>query len=196
LIKPFTTQGSRRDLLTTYLIVDVDVKDRGMEEFCKYTNSFGVVPTLTVSTPSGGLHLYFNYNSKNPADDQKIKSYLRTKTRFRGVGIDVRGEGGYIVAPPSVINKRAYQIVNSTGVIDIPSQLIDWLLESLPRGTAPPTEPTISKEDKKPTKANKPTVAEPTISKENKKPTKEQMDDMRALCCCLSVAQLDDYHFG
>ena len=95
----FYNTGIPTGSLNNLLIVDVDVKDRGMEEFCKFTNSFGVVPTLTVSTPSGGLHLYFNYNSTNPADDQKVKSHLRTKTRFRGVGIDVRGEGGYIVAP-------------------------------------------------------------------------------------------------
>jgi hypothetical protein len=84
--------------------------------------------TLTVSTPSGGLHLYFNYNSKNPEDAEKIKQYLRNKTGFRGKGIDIRSEGGYIVAPPSVVSKKPYKIINNTAVVDIPSNLIDWLL--------------------------------------------------------------------
>jgi hypothetical protein len=85
--------------------------------------------TLTVSTPSGGLHLYFNYNSKNPEDAEKIKQYLRNKTGFRGKGIDIRSEGGYIVAPPSVVSKKPYKIINNTAVVDIPSNLIDWLIK-------------------------------------------------------------------
>ena len=94
-----------------------------------YIDSHGSPNTLTVSTPSGGLHLYFNYSSKKPDDAEKVRQYLRNKTGFRGKGIDVRSEGGYIVAPPSVVSKKPYKIVSNTAVIDIPSNLIDWLLK-------------------------------------------------------------------
>jgi len=115
--------------INNLLVVDVDVKDQGMEEFRKYIDSYGSPNTLTISTPSGGLHLYFNYNSKNPQDAEKIKQYLRNKTGFRGKGIDIRSEGGYIIAPHSVVSKKPSKIINNTAVVDIPSSLINWLLE-------------------------------------------------------------------
>jgi putative DNA primase/helicase len=46
-----------------------------------------------VRTPGGGLHLYFAW----PTDGSSI----RNKVRVGGLPIDVRGEGGYVIAPPS-----------------------------------------------------------------------------------------------
>ena len=67
----FYNTGIPTGPINNLLIVDVDVKDQGMEEFSKYIDSYGSPNTLTISTPSGGLHLYFNYNSKNPQDAEK-----------------------------------------------------------------------------------------------------------------------------
>ena len=46
-----------------------------------------------VKSPSGGFHLYY-YD-----DQQEVK----TRTGLYD-GIDIRGKGGYIVAPPSMID--------------------------------------------------------------------------------------------
>lgn len=48
--------------------------------------------TVTVKT-NKGLHYYFKYPK-----EQEIKS----RTKLQGLDIDVRGEGGYAVAPPSI----------------------------------------------------------------------------------------------
>jgi hypothetical protein len=51
-------------------------------------------PTYTVRTPSGGLHFYFRY----PADGRIIRNDAGSKL---GPGLDIRGEGGQVVAPPT-----------------------------------------------------------------------------------------------
>lgn len=51
------------------------------------------VPTLTVRTASGGLHLYYAVDRPVPNSVGRL-----------GRGIDVRGERGQVAAPPSVIH--------------------------------------------------------------------------------------------
>ncbi len=49
-------------------------------------------PTYTVLTPTGGYHLYYEY-------DEEIKQTANTYAQFPHV--DIRNDGGYVVAPPS-----------------------------------------------------------------------------------------------
>ncbi len=68
----------------------------------------------TVRTPRGGKHLYFRM------PDQPIGN----KT---GVipGVDIRGEGGYVIAPPSVNGVgKAYQWVEGLGIDDVSLSLL------------------------------------------------------------------------
>jgi hypothetical protein len=50
----------------------------------------GVKPTVKTAR---GVHFYFTY-----PEDQTIKNL----TKIKGRDVDVRGEGGYVVAPPSI----------------------------------------------------------------------------------------------
>src|SRR5262249_32270456 len=50
-------------------------------------------PTVQVKTSKGKRHLYFRY----PENVAKIKSVARKK-----FGLDVRADGGYVIAPPSI----------------------------------------------------------------------------------------------
>lgn len=50
-----------------------------------------------VKTPSGGFHLYF------PAS-QGVLGVLGNKGRAGTLGLDVRGVGGYVIAPPSFLS--------------------------------------------------------------------------------------------
>lgn len=50
--------------------------------------------TFTVKTGNGGVHLYFEYHPDAPTAADVFKD---------GKGVDVRNDGGYVVAPPSVI---------------------------------------------------------------------------------------------
>ena len=115
------------------LVVDIDIKDEGEIEFNKYLKMYGDIPTLKIQTPSGGYHYYFNYTTDNVNDQFLIDTSLLTKTKYRGKGIDIRSNGGYVVGLTSTIDNIPYKLYNcyhSTPVINIPSTLIKFLLDT------------------------------------------------------------------
>jgi len=119
--------------INNLLVVDIDIKDEGEIEFNKYISMYGDIQTLKVQTPSGGYHYYFNYMTDNANDQFLIDTCLLTKTKFRGKGIDVRSNGGYVVGIPSTIDNIKYKLFNcnnNTPVINIPSTLIKFLLDT------------------------------------------------------------------
>jgi hypothetical protein len=70
------------------LVVDLDGQE-GLDAWADLAaRNGGHEPTLVVATPSGGRHLYFAGEG-------------RSTTRRLGPGIDTKGAGGYVVAPPS-----------------------------------------------------------------------------------------------
>lgn len=87
--------------ISNIAVVDIDTEE-GMQEITKYIPDSTITPT--VSTPKGGQHLYFTM----PDID------LRNNTRAVP-GCDLRAEGGYVVAPPSINgNGKAYHWVIDT----------------------------------------------------------------------------------
>jgi hypothetical protein len=78
--------------------------------------------TRTVTTPSGGLHLYFAAPSgvdlRNTAGD-----------RGRGLGwhVDTRAWGGCVAAPGSIVNGRRYQVAEALPVAPLPGWLVNRL---------------------------------------------------------------------
>lgn len=64
---------------------------------------------LAVRSPSGGLHLYYP-----SSPDSEARSWSRDRAH-----VDFRGAGGYIIAPPSVINtehgQRRYEVIARGG---------------------------------------------------------------------------------
>ena len=103
------------------IVVDVDVKNRagGIESLQVLEAEFETLDTLVVTTPSGGLHYYFSY----PQAVERIKCM----TGFRK-GIDIRADGGYVVAPGSSIDSKPYEFVDIDKEI---AQLPLWLLDLL-----------------------------------------------------------------
>jgi hypothetical protein len=80
--------------------------------------------TLTVSTPSGGPHLYF-----------QALAHLIPKSAGRlAPRIGIRASGGYVVAPASRIGDHDYAARNSTR----PAPLPDWLAARLRPEPPPP----------------------------------------------------------
>jgi hypothetical protein len=57
-------------------------------------------PMGSVVTPSGGMHLYYS------GDNQRNGS-------LPNHGLDFRGEGGYVLAPPSQVDGRPYLVVQA-----------------------------------------------------------------------------------
>ncbi|MFZ4137190.1 bifunctional DNA primase/polymerase [Streptomyces koyangensis] len=83
--------------------------------------------TRTVRTASGGTHLYFS------APDG---THLRNTAGTLGPLIDTRAHGGYVLAPGSVINGRAYRVQGPALIRPLPG----WLLARL-AAPHPSTEP-------------------------------------------------------
>ena len=109
----------------------------------EYTDKYGEFDTLTVKTPSGGIHYYFLYNTNNKVVNNLIEQ-IPNATEFYGHGIDVRTEkkksdnkttespGGYVVGPDSEINNKKYTIINDKPISEMPEELAFWLLQGSP----------------------------------------------------------------
>lgn len=77
------------------VVLDVDVKNdvNGLETL-KDNGWLEEIPesTVEVETPSGGRHYYF---------EAPVNTEIRNSAGKIGPGLDVRGEGGFIILPPS-----------------------------------------------------------------------------------------------
>ena len=123
---------------TGIFVLDVDITDTkaGDETLADLEEQYGRLPeTLMSITGSGGWHLLYNYpphlEIRNDAG------------RRLGPGLDIRGIGGQIVAPPTIHpNGNAYQWDEGCQTI---SDAPEWLLQLLttPEPTQPP--PSLSK---------------------------------------------------
>lgn len=85
------------------VVLDVDVKAGrgGLENLEDLKTRFGLDDeTLTVRTPSGGLHLYFNSTGFS----------IGNSVSRIAPGLDVRGEGGLVVGPGSTVGDAAYTV--------------------------------------------------------------------------------------
>lgn len=77
-------------------VIDIDCDDDtgkdGFEFLRAWERTHGELPeTWTVKTARGGQHLYYRFEGSVPSN-----------TANEEIGIDFRGEGGYVMAPPSV----------------------------------------------------------------------------------------------
>jgi RecA-family ATPase len=98
---------------------DVD----GIASLRALESEHGPLPeTLTAESPSGSPHRYFNW----PADKT-----IRNSTSKVAPGVDVRGEGGMVIAPPSLkAGVGHYRWLNEgTPIADAPA----WLIELITR---------------------------------------------------------------
>jgi hypothetical protein len=74
------------------VVIDIDGDRGGIESWQEFQDMHGRVETLTSKT-GAGLHLYLICPSG---------VWLKSISNGIGVGIDVKAEGGYVVAPPSI----------------------------------------------------------------------------------------------
>jgi hypothetical protein len=107
-------------------VLDIDGLDG--EAFLRQLEAeHGVLPpTVEVISGGGGRHLYFRWPS-----DIEVR-YKQTNPLMPN--IDVRGNGGYVVAPPSVHpcgRRYAWSVDSSNEFANAP----EWLLELVTRGS-------------------------------------------------------------
>ena len=104
------------------VVIDVDVKDNagGIKSLKQLENNYGQFDTLMVHSPSGGIHYYFEYPQGNYD--------IRSTTGLRP-GIDVRANGGYIIAPGSTVDGIPYQFDDKDKEIaELPDELLKILI--------------------------------------------------------------------
>lgn len=123
--QPDANIGLPTDEANGVFVLDVD-PPHGHESWARLCAGHEQPQTYTVQTPSGGLHLYFKW--PQGGQRRRIKVWP---------GLDFMGEGGYVVAPPSVLESGAYQIKDHSELAEVP----DWLLAALAPLELSPTSP-------------------------------------------------------
>jgi hypothetical protein len=100
------------------VVLDYDVKGgkRGLESYQQMLADGLPQDTLTVTTPTGGLHVYLKASSPIGNSAEKIAP-----------GVDVRSKGGYVLAPGSslLVDGKAveYKVINDAPLADAPKWL-------------------------------------------------------------------------
>ncbi len=127
------------------IVIDVDLP--ALDAWTDIVRDAGIeaVDTFTVRTGSGGLHLYFKATDDVSAlNKTNAGQFLRNGEKLHG--LDVRGVGGVIFAPPSAYmtlsgEKRRYDIINYARPADMPPDLyaeLKSMLPPLPAAAPPP----------------------------------------------------------
>lgn len=115
-----------------FFALDVDPRHDGEETMHALVAEHGRLPaTVTVETPGGGVHAYFQM----PDFD------LANSAGRIGAGVDIRANGGYVVGVGSAVAGRAYRYregrsPDDVGIAPAPDWLLD-LLRAPARNAAP-----------------------------------------------------------
>jgi hypothetical protein len=109
--------------LSGLMVLDVDGEE-GVESLRALERQHSPLPnTASIVTPRGGEHFYF----RHPGWE------VKNTAGYPGPGLDVRGDGGYVLAPPSIgAGGRRYEVDDDTGIVAAP----EWLLSLLKRNQA------------------------------------------------------------
>jgi len=124
--RPEANIGIRTGVNTGIVVIDVDPRHGGDESLAELVREHGELPaTVEALTGGGGRHLVF----KHPGGTIRNRSNMRP-------GIDVRGDGGYIVvAPSNHASGGQYRWREGHGPHETtPAEMPAWLLALVTRG--------------------------------------------------------------
>jgi len=111
------------------VVIDIDPDAGGAASFERLTTEHRQLPaTLEVHTGSGGRHLYFAHpGTPIPNSAGRV-----------GAGIDVRGDGGYVLVPPSTHRSGGtYRWASCNPLSELPAWLLDLIDPACRRSVAP-----------------------------------------------------------
>ena len=113
--------------------VDVDVKNgvNGFESLSSIESKLGKQGTRRIETPSGGIHLIYSCNER-----------VKTRTGILD-GVDIRGDGGYIVAQGSVIGGAEYKVIHDVPPEEMTMEMVSWINDT--QNTKPPSTIGVAK---------------------------------------------------
>lgn len=119
------------------VVVDVDPQHGGDDTWGSLEVKLGLPRSPTANTPQGGFHAYY---------EAPPGVTIRNSAGKLGPGVDVRADGGYVVAPPSSgpDGRRGYAWEPGLAPDDVPlPQLPGWLIDLLMAPDRPRTDRTI-----------------------------------------------------
>lgn len=130
-LEPQANVGIRTGVESGLVVLDVDRPD-GIAVFRALAEAHGQFQAAWATTGSGGWHAYLAHPGQE----------IRNSAGKLGRGIDVRGDGGYVVAPPSRHSTGRLYAWRRALPAELPA-MPDWLTERLTeRSTLPTVEPT------------------------------------------------------
>lgn len=139
LIQAWAQEGGNVGVLTGsasgIAVIDIDTHKgvNGMGNLIEFLDTYDIeLPkTKVVKTPSGGYHFYFKLDEKYN-DTQFIQNHSQLE------GVDFQTHGRYVVAPPSQINGKYYEVVRDVEIVELPEKWLEMF-----------TDKTIQKKNKK-----------------------------------------------
>ena len=101
--------------VTGLVVIDLDGA-AGFESWAELERQYGTLPrTASTTTPNGGQHFWLQHPGVE----------VRCSAGKLGVGVDVRGDGGYVIAPPSrTADGRGYEVDEECAPAPIPGWLV------------------------------------------------------------------------
>lgn len=119
--EPEANVGIRCGSESGIVVLDVDVKSGGPASLSELVAEHGALPvTPRVRTGGGGTHYYF----RHPGAGMVIPNRQGMRP-----GLDLRGDGGYVVAPPSNHTEAVYEFEAGQGLGDVQlAAMPQWLL--------------------------------------------------------------------
>jgi hypothetical protein len=113
-------------LISGVFVLDLDGLD-AEAELSRLEREYGQLPQTVQTITARGRHLFFKMTTR----------LVRNSTGKIAPGIDVRGDGGYVLAPPSVhpSGRRYAWSVDSASTF---SEAPEWLLAKITMRSSPP----------------------------------------------------------
>ncbi len=114
---PTANVGIRTGAVSGIVVIDIDPEHGGLDTVRSLAADAPIPKGLRVRTGSGGWHLYFAHPGG------QVRNSAGTAL---GPGVDVRGDGGYVIAPPSRhISGGAYHWTGTWVLPDLPDHLLN-----------------------------------------------------------------------
>jgi hypothetical protein len=111
----------------------LDIESEGVHSWAGMLSGHEQPNTPIVSTGGGGIHIYFRYNGRE----------IRNKEKTGGKAIDVRGIGGYVIAPPSKhISGKPYWWTARAGELSF-AEAPAWILDLVTETAKPVSSPLV-----------------------------------------------------
>lgn len=139
LIQAWAQEGGNVGVLTGsasgIAVIDIDNHNGvdGLGNLKEFLDTYDITlpKTQVIKTPSGGLHYYFKLDEKYN-ETQFIQNHPQLE------GVDFQTHGRYVVAPPSQIDGKYYEVVRDVELAELPEKWLEMF-----------TDKTIQKKNKK-----------------------------------------------